>query len=199
MTNNGISYPNFHSQVALIQHLSTSIINCPNWSCLYGTVDHLAHSYTQQHHYPSKRPPSTMQQLSTVTNCHHMLPADNASPLFWSKSTALCQLWKQVLGQYHTRCLICGFLTSLLSYRIDNDSIYLEPGLKQLLWNCSVHFTALLPLLFTQPMYMLLKERTNILFCHLNVHILNTHLLYDRILCFIIISARKTHYTIPVY
>jgi hypothetical protein len=43
MTNNGISYPNFHSQMAFIQHLFTSSSEFSNWSCLSGTVDHLAH------------------------------------------------------------------------------------------------------------------------------------------------------------
>ena len=51
--------------------------------------------YTQQHYDPSKRPPSTTQQVSTVTNCRHMPPADHASPLFWSRSKALFQLWKR--------------------------------------------------------------------------------------------------------
>jgi len=42
MTNNGISYPNFHNQLALVQHLSTSSSEFPNCSYLSGTVDHLA-------------------------------------------------------------------------------------------------------------------------------------------------------------
>jgi hypothetical protein len=131
-------------------------------AALLGQCIILHNDYTQQqhHHHPNKRPPSTTQQLSTVTNCCHMLPADYASPLFWSKSTALFQLWKHVLGHYHTRCLICGFLTrSLLPYRFDTDNIYLEHGFKQLLWNCSVHFTPLLPQVFTQPMYTAIEGK----------------------------------------
>ena len=117
--------------------------------------------YIQQHHYPSKRPPSTMQQLSTVTNCCHMFPADHASPLFWPMSTALLQLWKHVLGHFHRRYVICGFSTwSLLPYKFDTDSIYQEHGLNShceivlyILQHCCHYF-------LLNSCTLLLKERT---------------------------------------
>jgi hypothetical protein len=90
---------------------------------LFGPVGHLAHWLYSAASDPGKKLSSTMQQFTTVTKSHHMLSADHASPLLWSRSTALFQLWKHVVGPYDKRCLICGFLTcSLLPYWFNTEN-----------------------------------------------------------------------------
>jgi hypothetical protein len=82
VTNNKITYPNFHTnwQSSNASPLPAASL-LTEGACL-GQWVILHIDDTQQHHDPGKRLSSTTQQFSKVTNCHHMLPADHASPLF---------------------------------------------------------------------------------------------------------------------